>query len=116
MGALGLVPVLGARLPTAARARARLRRAEGLVKEGDVEGSSLLFLLAWAAGVRKRELGALAERLAIGGASGSVVRRWTDTSRRLVSLQAEQRPSRLRRLVSNLSPAEIGALASGLRP
>lgn len=114
MAALGLLQVFGAGLSADARTLARLRGAEALVVEGKVEGSWLFFLLAWASGLRERELGALADRLALKGAPERSVRQWESTWRRLGSLRTERRPSRIRRLASGLCAAEIGALAAGL--
>jgi tRNA nucleotidyltransferase (CCA-adding enzyme) len=114
MGALGLVPIVGDGLSADARTLARLRRAEALVREGKAEASGLLFLLVWASLLRKGELGALADRLALNGAPGRSVRQWESTWRRLAGLRTERRRSRIRRLASGLSAAEIGALAAGL--
>jgi tRNA nucleotidyltransferase (CCA-adding enzyme) len=114
MRGLGLVRVVAAGLASDNRTLARLRRAEALVKEGRAQRSGLLFLLVWAAGLRRRELGALAGRLALTGAPARSVREWKRTCRLLPRLRTERRRSRIRRLVSGLSAAEIGALAAGL--
>jgi len=114
MGGLGLSRIVGAGLAADAPTLARLRRAETLVTEGKAEGSSLLFLLVWAAGLPARDLKAMADRLALNGAPGRPVRQWGRTRRLLASLRKERRPSRIRRLVEGLAAAEIGALAAGL--
>ena len=114
LGSLGLIRVIGAGLAANTRTLDRLRRAEALVCGGALEPGSLLFLLAWAAGLRRRQLEGLADRLALDGEPGRSVRRWESTWRRLSALRRGRRPSGLRRLVSDLSAAEIGALAAGL--
>ncbi len=114
MSALGLAGVLGGDLAADSRTLSRLRRAEALVEGGSVEGCALLFLLVWAAGRSERNLGQLADRLALAGAAGRSLRSWRRTWRLLPSLRLQRRRSRIQRLVAGLSQAEIGALAAGL--
>ncbi|MGH9400223.1 MAG: hypothetical protein ACRD00_07625, partial [Thermoanaerobaculia bacterium] len=116
MAALGRARVLGAGLPSDAPALSRLRRAEALVRRGWVEAGFLLFLLVWAAGLPPSNLGLLADRLALTGGPGRLLRRWGSTWRLRPRLSREGRRSRIRRSIAGLSPAQIGALASGLPP
>lgn len=114
MGSLRLLSILGAGVAAEARTLQRLRRAEALVDGGKAEASALLYLLVCATGLRAKEAGALADRLALVGAPGRAMRHWTRTLRRLPGLRAQRRRSRIQRSLAGLCAAEVGALAAGL--
>ena len=112
LGALGLVPALGARLPVSADSLRRLRRAERISQDWPSAGGWLLFLLVWASDRPVADLLGLAARLSLQGESGRAVRAWATTRRRLGQLRTQRRPSAIRRLLEGLSAPERGALAA----
>jgi tRNA nucleotidyltransferase (CCA-adding enzyme) len=114
LAGLGLAAALGARLPATRAALERVRRAERLSAGWPEAGGWLLFLLAWASDRPARDLGRLADRLALQGDAGRAVRGWPATRRRLVLLRRPRRRSAIRRLLEGLSPEETGALAACL--
>ena len=108
---LGLDRAISPALARSAQgAASRVRRAERLVRSR--HPGWLCAMLAWMGHASPRALGEVADRLAVAGRDGQVLRRWASTRRRLGSGIGTLAPSRRRRRAEGLSPDELIAAAA----
>jgi len=102
--ALGLARAVDVSLPTGRQAAARVARAEALAPGIEGETTWLCYLLAWMWRADEGEAGRVADRLALVGAEGRILRRWPETARRLSGAE----------VASGTTTDEVAAAAAGL--
>ena len=105
LGALGLARAVDTALATG-RPAARVARAEALVPAIAGKTTWLCYLLAWMWRTDEVEAGRVADRLALAGAEGRILRRWPETARRLSSAE----------VASGTTSDEVAAAAAALPP
>ena len=104
LGALGLAQALEPSLRADRPAAGRVARAEAFGGAGAGDVTWLCYLLAWMWQAGEGAVGRVAERLALVGAEGRVLRRWPDVAGRLARATVPE----------DVSPDELVAAASSL--
>jgi tRNA nucleotidyltransferase (CCA-adding enzyme) len=104
LNALGLSRAVDPSLPVDRPASARVARAEALALSVGGETTWLCYLLAWMWQAGEREIERVAERLALVGAEGRILRRWPETAGRLSEAE----------LPKDVTNDELAAAASAL--
>ena len=102
--ALGLAGAVDAALPSGREAAARVARAEALAPGIAGATTWLCYLLAWMWRADEAQVEGVADRLALVGAEGRILRRWPETARRLSAADA----------ASDMTPDEVVAAAAAL--